>query len=263
MSAYDDSDYQLGSVEGVLLTRFDRDSFRKVAEDVYSAQLTSFNNHFQHTECLVSLFLDNRSFLRLQNLRDAIKNGDRLLLQRFFSKVPSQILDKNLTLRDTQIHSEAYQSFLYFTLMDHELPVHDHPPYKDNMLKLLNDSLCDYEWNQYKNTFTDDIVKFEKSHKINLQPFIKTVITESELYNYNDRYNAPVIPDDYFKPGIIEDLLNQSPDITAELVKDLNFIDELKSLLIRFHYLYRTNPDSDTAINVLFNLYENNIISLN
>jgi len=263
MSAHDASEYQLGSIEEVLgKDRFDSDSFRKVAEDVYSAQKAFFENNFEQTKCLVSLLLDNEYFIDLKIFYDAVRNGDRFLLRHFFSKVHNQILDKDSTLQDKQILSEDHQSFLYFILKDNKLPVDNYISYKDLVLAILNDSLYEYERNN-KITLADALFKFEKLHKIKLQPFIKTLITESELYNYSTRNNHPVIPDDYLKSGIIEALLNQSRDIPPKLTKDLNFIDELKSLLLQFYALYRTNPDKDTAINFLLKVYNSNSTSLN
>ena len=264
MSTHDASDYQLGSIEEVLgKDRFDSDSFRKVAEDVYSEQKAFFENNFEQTKFLVSLLLDNEYFIDLKIFYDAVRNGDRFLLRHFFSKVHNQILDKDSTLQDKHILSEDHQSFLYFILKDNKLPVDNHVSYKDLVLAILNDSLYEYERNKYKNTLADALFKFEKSHKIKLQPFIKTLITESELYNYSTRNNHPVIPDDYLKSGIIEVLLNQSRDIPPKLTKDLNFIDELKNLLLQFYSFYRTNPDNDTAIQVLLKVYNSNSTSLN
>jgi len=264
MSTHDASEYQLGSIEEVLgKDRFDSDSFRKVAEDVYSEQKAFFENNFEQTKFLVSLLLDNEYFIDLKIFYDAVRHGDRFLLRHFFSKVHNQILDKDSTLQDKQILSEDHQSFLYFILKDNKLPVDNHVSYKDLVLAILNDSLYEYERNKYKNTLADALFKFEKSHKIKLQPFIKTLITESELYNYSTRNNHPVIPDDYLKSGIIEVLLNQSRDIPPKLTKDLNFIDELKNLLLQFYALYRTNPDNDTAINFLLKVYNSNSTSLN
>ena len=264
MSTHDASEYQLGSIKEVLgKDRFDSDSFRKVAEDVYSAQKVFFENNFEQTKFLIGLLLDNEYFIDLTNFHDSIRHGDPFLLRHFFSKVHNQILDRDSTLQDKQILSEDHQSFLYFILKDNKLPVDNHVSYKDLVLAILNDSLYEYERNKHKNTLADALFKFEKSHKIKLQPFIKTLITETELYNYNSLYNATAIPDDYLKPGIIEDFLNKSRDIPPKLTKDLNFIDELKNLLLQFYSFYITNPDNDTAIQVLLKVYNSNSTSLN